>query len=78
MIGLYSTTILESKKLSIALSVILSMIVGFIFVILQLEDFALLAGSIGLFLVLATVMYYSRNIDWNNVGKAITAETLRE
>jgi len=39
-------------------------IFGFIFVILQLEDYALLTGSVGLFAILAAVMYISRNIDW--------------
>ncbi len=32
----------------------------------QLENYALLVGSIGLFLILATVMFVSRKIDWNN------------
>ena len=69
LVGTYSATILETKYLALILSGILSAIFGFIFIILQLENFALLAGSIGLLLVLASVMYYSRNIDWNSVGK---------
>ena len=36
----------------------------FLFTILQLQDYALLLGSIGLFVVLALVMYLSRKIDW--------------
>ena len=69
LIGTYSSTILETKFLALILSVILCAIFGFIYTILQLEDFALLAGSIGLLLVLASVMYYSRNIDWSKIGK---------
>ena len=69
LVGTYSATILNTKQLALILSGILCAIFGFIFIILQLEDFALLAGSIGLLLVLASVMFYSRNIDWNNVGK---------
>jgi len=38
-----------------------------------LEDYALLVGSIGLLLVLASVMYCSRNIDWRN-GEQIAVE----
>ncbi|MEL6987144.1 MAG: inner membrane CreD family protein, partial [Bacteroidota bacterium] len=68
LIGAYSTSILKTRKLVFALSGILAAIFGFIFIILQLEDYALLAGSIGLFIVLAIVMFYSRNIDWSNVG----------
>jgi inner membrane protein len=43
---------------------------GFLFVILQLQDYALLLGSIGLFVILAVVMYLSRNIDWFAIGKS--------
>jgi len=69
LVGAYSTTILETKLLALILSGILTGIIAFIFIILQLEDYALLAGSIGLLLVLASVMYYSRNVDWSNVGR---------
>jgi inner membrane protein len=37
---------------------------GFIFVIIQLQDYSLLLGSIGLFIVIALVMYFSRHITW--------------
>jgi inner membrane protein len=70
LIGIYTTSIVKSRYLVLMLAGILASIFGFIFIILQLEDFALLAGSIGLFVVLAIVMYYSRNIDWNKVGKS--------
>ncbi|MBC8032944.1 MAG: cell envelope integrity protein CreD [Chitinophagaceae bacterium] len=43
---------------------ILSALYGFIFVLIRLEDTALLVGSIGLFVVLALVMYASRKINW--------------
>jgi len=69
LIGIYTTSIIKSRYLVVMLSGILASIFGFIFIILQLEDFALLAGSIGLFMVLAIVMFYSRNIDWNKVGR---------
>jgi inner membrane protein len=37
---------------------------GFLYLLLRLEDYALLAGSIGLFLVLAGVMYLTRRMNW--------------
>ncbi|MBS1597387.1 MAG: cell envelope integrity protein CreD [Bacteroidetes bacterium] len=43
---------------------VLSVLYGFIFILIRLEDTALLVGSIGLFIVLALVMYASRNINW--------------
>lgn len=43
---------------------VLGLLYGFIFVLIRLEDTALLVGSIALFLVLALVMFASRKINW--------------
>ena len=67
LISIYSFYILSSKKLSSILTLLLIIIFGFIYVVLQLEDYALLVGSIGLFLALATTMLLSRNMDWSNL-----------
>ena len=40
------------------------MLYSFIFILIQLQDGALLFGSIGLFILIAIIMYYSRKIDW--------------
>jgi hypothetical protein len=37
---------------------------GYFYVLLQLEDWALLLDTVGLFVILATVMYVTRNLDW--------------
>jgi len=65
MISLYSISILKSRKFPVFIAAALSALYGFIFVIIQLENYALLFGSIGLFLILGAVMYFSRKIDWN-------------
>ena len=49
-------------------------IYGFIFVIIQLEDKALLIGSIGLFLTLAIIMLASRKIDWYHLNAGSSKE----
>ncbi|RXQ97651.1 cell envelope integrity protein CreD [Ancylomarina salipaludis] len=68
MISLYSLTILKSKKLSLLLMATLASIYGFLFVTLQLADYALLMGSIGLTLILAATMYFTRNINWYEIN----------
>ncbi len=68
LISYYSAWVLRIKRLAIQLTLLLCAIYGFIFVVLQLEDYALLAGSIGIFIALAAVMYYSRKVDWYNLG----------
>ena len=64
MIGLYSISILKNKKFPLFIGLSLTALYSFIYVIIQLENYALLVGSIGLFLILGCVMYFSRKIDW--------------
>jgi len=66
MIVLYSFSILKIKKFPLFIGAALTALYTFIFVIIQLENYALLVGSIGLFLILGAVMYFSRKIDWKN------------
>lgn len=68
LIAGYVKAILKSTKLTMLLSGILLVLYTFIFIIIQLQDFALLIGSIGIFLILGLVMYYSRKIDWYNLN----------
>ena len=56
--------LLHSSKLSMLLSLVLLLLYSYVFTILQLQDYALLLGSVGLFLTLAIVMYYSRGVQW--------------
>ena len=69
LISLYVRAILRSLKMSLFIAGLLSMLYIFIFVIIQLEDLALLIGSIGVFIILGLVMYFSRKIDWYNIGQ---------
>lgn len=64
LISLYSVSILKNKKFPLFIATSLFVLYAFIFIIIQMEDYALLAGSIGLFFILAAVMYFSRRIDW--------------
>lgn len=64
LITSYSVSILQNKKFPVLIGSSLVVLYSFIFVIIQLEDYALLVGSIGLFFILATVMYFSRKIEW--------------
>jgi inner membrane protein len=63
----YTSAILKSKKIGLIIFGILAVMYTFIFTIIQLEDYALLIGSIGLFVILGIVMYNSRKIDWYNI-----------
>ncbi|NNC97155.1 MAG: cell envelope integrity protein CreD, partial [Gammaproteobacteria bacterium] len=64
MITSYSRSVLRKNKLAMFVGLILTILYLYLFVLLHMQDFALLLGSIGLFSVLAIVMYLTRNIDW--------------
>jgi inner membrane protein len=53
-----------------AIGGMLTLLYGFMFVIIQLESYALLIGSLGLFAVMFAIMNYTRKIDWYNLGKS--------
>ena len=66
LIGWYVGSMLRSSKMSLFIIFLLVVQYGFVFTLIQLQDYALLMGSLGLFITLALVMYFSRKIKWNN------------
>lgn len=62
LIGTFIWSLLKNRKVALVFTSILTMFYSFIFVILQLQDLALLVGSIGLFLIVALLMYLSQKI----------------
>lgn len=69
LIGWYSKSVFKRWNIVFIFSFILSMLYLFIFVLIQLQDYSLLFGSIGLFVLLAIIMYFSRKINWNVAGE---------
>lgn len=69
LVFLYCRTILKSWGLAGMTAAILLILYGFIFIIIQMQDLALLFGSLGIFLILAVTMYFSRKIDWFNLNQ---------
>ncbi|WP_422348794.1 cell envelope integrity protein CreD [Flagellimonas sp.] len=65
LITTYSRSILKNSKFTLLVLGSMFSLYTFIFVIIQLEDYALLVGSIGLFVILGTIMFTSRKIDWS-------------
>lgn len=67
LIGFYVKSIYASKHISIIVAGMLMMFYGFMYVILQLQDYSLLIGSIALFIILAAIMFFTRKINWFEV-----------
>lgn len=64
LVVLYSAAILRCWLRAAAIAALLAAVHSVLFVVLRMEDFALLAGTGALFAALAAVMYFTRNIDW--------------
>lgn len=64
LISFYATAILGKKRIAWLLAIALLAVYGFIFIIIQIETYALLVGSAGLFVILALTMYFTRHIKW--------------
>jgi inner membrane protein len=64
LIGLYTQSIFRRLKITLLISSILLILYIFFYALLQLQTYALLMGSVGLFIILGATMYLTRNIDW--------------
>jgi inner membrane protein len=67
--SLYTFWIAAKKQLSIVIALVLTALYLFLFVTVQLQDYALLMGSIGLFAVLSAIMFLTRKIDWFSISQ---------
>lgn len=63
----YSVSVLKKRRLSVMVGVVMTILYAYFYALLQMEDYALLFGSIGLFVVLGIVMYKTRGVDWYSV-----------
>jgi inner membrane protein len=69
LVSFYAWSMLRNIKLSMVVSGVVAVLYLFFYSLLQLEQYALLLGSVGLLLILATVMYLTRNVNWYDLRK---------
>ena len=60
----YVRYVFQNLRLTVLFSIVLALLYGFFYSLLQLEDYSLLLGSAGLLLILGVIMYLTRHIDW--------------
>ena len=63
-ISLYVLGITKMKKGAVIVSTQLILVYGYLFILLRQENFTLLFGAAGLWIILALLMYATRKIDW--------------
>jgi inner membrane protein len=69
LLSAYSAAVLKSWRRGQFIGALLAGLYALLFVLLNLEAWSLVIGSVLLFVALAGVMYATRNVDWGNVGK---------
>jgi inner membrane protein len=60
----YAIVVLRSKNRALVLGSGISLLYGFLYILINLEEYSLVTGSISLFLLLSGIMYFTRNVDW--------------
>jgi inner membrane protein len=72
LLGYYLVYVLGSLARGIGFGALLAAVFGILYVLISLEDHALLAGSVTLFGCLALVMVLTRKVDWYQLGDAVS------
>jgi inner membrane protein len=64
LVGIYGSFVLGRRLRGLVLAAVLATLYEFLFVLLQLQDYALLAGSLGLLVALTAIMLLTRRVNW--------------
>lgn len=66
-ITLFTSFIFQSKKTGLVFGTMFTALYGFMYSIIELEDYALIAGSVGIFIILSLIMYFSRSLQQKEI-----------
>ena len=64
LITAYTKAVLKDPRQTSIILLVLILLYAYLYIVLQLQDMALMIGSIGLFSILSLVMFLTRNVDW--------------
>ena len=64
LIVAFMASVTKDKKTTLGIGLLLAVLYAFVYVLLQWESYALLVGSVGLFIILGIAMFATQKIDW--------------
>ncbi len=73
LVTAYSRVILGARRRAAVIGGVVAALYGYLYVLLQEQDYALLVGSFGLFVALAVVMWTTRAVDWYGLEARLRA-----
>jgi len=77
LLSWYWSWVLGGRRQGTLMGAAMTVLYGYLYLLLRLEDYALLAGSIGLFVMLALLMFLTRRVNWYELKlgqKAVAAK----
>ncbi|MCC7144831.1 MAG: cell envelope integrity protein CreD [Phycisphaeraceae bacterium] len=69
LVAFYSAAVLRGLARALVVAVGVALLYVYLYVLLMNEDYALLIGSVGLFAILAVIMFTTRRVDWYKVNQ---------
>ncbi len=71
LIGAYAGQVFHSRVRGGQALVVFGLLYSGIYVLMRLEDYALLVGALAAFTAIAAVMFFTRRIDWYGAGRSL-------
>ncbi len=65
LVGSYFGSVTQSVRRGLYLGGVIAVIYGLLYLLLRVEDYAMLIGSLSAFVLLAVVMFATRDVDWS-------------
>ena len=73
MVAAYCAVVLRRVSRALVVGLGVGLLYVYLYILLMNEDYALLIGSVGLFVILAAIMFATRRVDWYSVGGRTSA-----
>ncbi len=73
LVTVYAGSVLRSRALAVIVGAVMAIVYAYLYMVLQMVDYALVVGSVGLFVVISVIMFVTRHIDW--YALKLTSET---
>lgn len=64
LVACYGRSVLPKSSQAITVTATTGGLYAYLYILIQLQDYALLAGSLGLLVILATIMFATRKVNW--------------
>lgn len=69
MITAYGKVMLKTYKKAAIIGSVVTALYGYLYIILRNEDYALLMGSMGMFVILGLIMFLTRRVNWADANE---------